>query len=82
MYPFFIFNNIFNFNQTIKKEVFELEQLEVVEIKRGNEAESTSYILNSGQEINYQEALDMARNGQIKSVDQIQKNEPDHIEQK
>ena len=56
-----------------------IEQLEIVEIKRGSEVELTSYKLNSGQEINYQEALDMARNGQIKSVDQIQKNDSDHM---
>jgi hypothetical protein len=61
-----------------------MEQFEIVAVKRNSKGNLTNFKLNNGQELNYQQAVDMAQQGQLKSVDvysrwgrQILRSEPD-----
>ena len=46
-----------------------MEQLEVVAVRRNKTDNYTSFMLNNGQLLNYQQAVEMAYQGQLKNVE-------------
>lgn len=46
-----------------------MEQLEVVAVRRNKSDNYTSFMLNNGQLLNYQQAVEMAYQGQLKNVE-------------
>lgn len=46
-----------------------MDQFEVVAVKRNRKGNLTNFKLNNGQELDYEQAVEMAQQGQLKSVD-------------
>lgn len=51
-----------------------MEQLEVVAVRRNNADNYTSFMLNNGQELSYQQAVEMAYQGRLKNVEASRRN--------
>jgi len=65
------------------------EQFEIVAVRKNGKGNLTNFKLNNGQILDYEEAISMAKNGQIREVDvldrksgkKILRSEPDGIEE-
>lgn len=51
-----------------------MEQLEVVAVRRNKADNYTSFMLNNGQELSYQQAVEMAYQGRLKNVEVSRRN--------
>lgn len=65
------------------------QQFEIVAVRHNGKSKLTNFKLNNGQDLDYNQAIDLGKSGQISSIDvvdrkssmQFIRSEPDRIEE-
>jgi hypothetical protein len=64
-------NNLRFLYQAKIKEVFIMDQFEIVAVRHDEQGRLTQFKLSDGREINFQQAVEMGKRGQIRNIDVV-----------